>query len=190
MSKYVFDIETTGTDFFRNEIITLSCGLYNDGLEIDSLEMNLKPVRKHYWQPEAEKVHKISWGEAQGFRDANQCFEELIRFMNFYGVGDFVCHALWFGNYFDRAFIEAQMSLFDINYRYRKNVRTRTISTLTLAKKLQKNGFISVDSFGLGVLCKHFGINLDHHNAMSDRKACAELYYLLTEELKRGELND
>lgn len=185
MNKYVFDIETTGTDYFRNEILKISCGIYDDGIEIDSLELSIKPQRKQYWQSEAERVHRISWEQAQGFHSANYCYSELIKFMHFYGMGDFVCHALWFGNYFDRAFIEAQMSLLDLTYRYRKNLRTRTISTITLAKQLQKNGFIEVDSFGLEELCKKFGIKLDHHDAKSDREACAQIYWLLVEEIRK-----
>ena len=34
-----------------------------------------------------------------------------------------------------------------------------------------------MENHRLDTLCEHFGIPLDHHNALSDAKGCRELYY-------------
>lgn len=36
-----------------------------------------------------------------------------------------------------------------------------------------------MENHRLDTLCEHFGIPLDHHNALSDAKGCRELYYRL-----------
>lgn len=58
------DLETTGTDSLRNEILTLSIAACDRWGELESLELKMRPEYDS-WEIEAEKVHGISRFEAE-----------------------------------------------------------------------------------------------------------------------------
>lgn len=180
----VIDIETTGVDYWRNEILTLSLGIYSDNQdEIASIELKFRPVRMKYWKDEAEAVHKISKEEAKNFPDANESWGQFFDFIeeNVSSPIPFVCHALWFGHYFDRAFLECQMFLTDNHWLLRKYF-SKSISTHTMCQTLRTHQVYNFEKLSLDVICKHFKIELNHHEAKSDRVACAKVYFKIREK--------
>jgi DNA polymerase-3 subunit epsilon len=165
------DIETTGLDPLRNEILTGSFISSNGQEKLKEIDLKFRPRFPKKWSIEAEAVHKISLDEAMTFPRHEESMDELMGFIN--GHSSFVCHALpLFGQHFDWAFIK--VAAFDMGYWYnlQKSIREdRVNSTITLAKKK-----ITLPDYKLNTLCKHFGIELDHHNAKSDVNACFEIY--------------
>jgi len=178
--KVVIDIETSGLDLWRCEVIALSIGLYSDaGDLVNELDLNFKPVRLGYWSNESEAIHGISRMAALKFPDANESWGKFFDFLdqNLDERADFVCHALWLGHYFDSTFLFCQMFLSNNHWLLRKYFKSETISTHTMAQKLKSHGIYNFEKLNLAYLCQYFGISLDHHNARSDREACSKLYF-------------
>jgi DNA polymerase III epsilon subunit-like protein len=175
----VVDIETSSTDYWRGEIIALSIGLYsNDGQLVNELDLKFRPVRLRYWDKGSEAVHKITVEEAKGFPNANQSWAAFFDFLeqNLPSKVPFVCHALYFGSYFDRAFINCQMFLSDNHWLVYKYF-SETISTHTMCQKLKTHGVHAFEKLSLDYLSNYFRIKLSHHDARSDREACAKIYF-------------
>ena len=187
---FVVDIETTGLDTFRNEILTLSISAVRIETleELDSAEFSFKPEYKQFWSDEAEKIHGISWEESLAFPDKLTEWKKVLAFMMNYCSAPqiMVCHALWMGKYFDSNFIDCQLDLLGLLFEKRKYVKG-TISTISMAKDCVKMGLISTNSFKLNVLCDIYGIGLNHHDAKSDRMACQELFKIF---YKNGAIDD
>ena len=189
----VVDIETTGTDYWRSEIIALSVGLYqNTGELVAEKDLYFKPVRIKFWSDEAEMVHGINKEVAMNLPDANKSWGEFFEFLDSHIEKPipFVCHALWFGHYFDRAFLECQMFLTNHHWLLRKYF-SASVSTHTMAQKLKTHGYYNFEKLSLDYLSNWFKIDLDHHDAKSDRIACAKLYFYLKDrynEIQEEEL--
>lgn len=173
----VFDIESTGLDFWRNEILTISASIM-DGLKVvDEFEGKFRPIDFQTWSSEAEQVHKISVPDAMAFNDQK---EETIRFGKFISQvkkqSDFVCHAINYrGSYFDTGFLQAHFTKHGLLYNYRKYFKS-TLSTIDLMRKYSGELGYPDKSYKLDRVCSFLGIPLDHHNAQSDRKACEQIY--------------
>jgi DNA polymerase III epsilon subunit-like protein len=173
------DIETTGTDYWRSEIIALSVGLYGDDGQLNAeKELFFKPVRLKFWDKNSEAVHKISLDRALTFPDPNESWQEFFDFLNDNTTGKvkFLCHALYLGSYFDEAFIRCQMFLTDHHWLVYKYF-SETISTHTMCQKLKTGGIYNFEKLSLDYLCNYFSIPIKHHDARSDRQACAKLYF-------------
>lgn len=187
------DLETTGTDTIRNEILTASLSVcdYRTLEEIDSIELKFRPRFPAFWEKEAEeKAHKIPLGLALTFPDNRVSTIEMYDFLKRHmktTTQPMICHALKFAGYFDTAFLESHFYGYGAMFLYRRICGIHQ-STITYAKEWSKeSGVNPIDpvtgekSFSLDALCAHFGIPLDHHNATSDRKACQALYKLFRE---------
>ncbi|EDM25778.1 putative exonuclease [Lentisphaera araneosa HTCC2155] len=70
---------------------------------------------------------------------------------------------------FDRSVMTRSMEYYDLDYAD-LGVADRWVCTVKLYKA---QGFKPAK---LNILCDHFGIPLKHHDALSDARACAELY--------------
>jgi DNA polymerase III subunit epsilon len=72
---------------------------------------------------------------------------------------------------FDRNVLYQTMTAFDLNYN-ELNVGSKWECTV---KIFRKKGLSKVN---LAACCDRYDIPLDHHNALSDAKACAQLYLI------------
>lgn len=180
----VIDIETTGLDYWRCEILTLSIGLYEDNSSlIAEREFCFKPERMKYWSDQAGAVHKISKEKALTFPDKNDSWEDFFILLDWYIKEPIhlVCHAKYITSYFDRAFLDCQMDLMGRLFELRKYFKS-TISTHTICQDLRTARVYNFEKLSLDYICTYFKINLDHHNAKSDREACAKIYFLTKEK--------
>lgn len=191
------DIETTGLDYWRNEILSMSLGAmdYETMEPIASEEFVFRPKNLQYWSVESQRIHKISIAEAIHFEPKA---EATRRFMQFFekhckGVPQIlVCHAFdkyRTGAFFDVAFIMAHLEKFGLREQLYKQVRFFE-STDTYFRGARARGYYRASAdifskdgelqegkdFKLSTLCKTFKIKLDHHDAKSDREACQALY--------------
>lgn len=179
------DLESTGLDPFNNSWITGSLGILDfDTLEtLDELELESRPTD---WSHEAFLIHGIRRQKAMAFPPRIKALEKLIEFVPkepFY----FLCHAKpWHKDgsfyHFDYAFLKSDfVKYLDIHTFWRYFDDKLVMSTQTIAVDLRKRKLLKIDSTKLDVLCRSFNIDLDHHNAKSDRVAM---------ELLLGELRD
>jgi DNA polymerase-3 subunit epsilon len=171
------DIETTGFDYFRNDIISIAMILRGDQEECFRKTYYLKPESKKFWSAKAEEIHKISFNEACSFPAPldtyNQILTDLSKHFEPHNYVKFVCHAR---NMFDLKFIHCKLNLVDKLFDFRKYVSSSNyLSTIDLAKDKLPH----LDNFKLNTVCKYLDIKLDHHEAMSDANACCEIYQRL-----------
>jgi DNA polymerase III alpha subunit (gram-positive type) len=175
---FVIDIETTGLDYWRNEILTLSVSAMQlDGYnELDKELFQFRPTRPKFFSQESEEIHGISIDQAMNFPEQRKEMKRFLNFLKAYASKPqlMVCHAKWFGKYFDSAFIDCQLFLTNEIWEKRKYIG-KTVSTLTMAQSAK----VQSESFSLDSLCKHYQIELKHHDADSDRNACQELFKIL-----------
>lgn len=193
-TKEIFfvDVETTGFDTTRNEMITLSISCFDieTGAMKNEEEFKFKPLNLKYWTKEAQSKHKITLPMSLQFPDRSK---EIIRFLEWIegesqGSAILCCHAFDMynkQNYFDVNMIKATLSLYGLEARFNKTIRFFE-STDSIFRALKKDKLWEGTVMKLNVLCKEFNIELDHHNAKSDRVACEKLYYRAKEIRERG----
>ena len=168
------DIETTGLDIEKHEIIELGCVLVNqmwdrDGKPtfkiLDELELKIKPERLDLADKVALKINGYNegdWKEALNLKDAMNIFAEKTK------DTIMVAHNVAF----DCCFLAKAFSVTGIANK----MHFHKLDTISIAfAKLHLNE--SVDRYSLQFLCDHFGIeNKNAHTALSDCRATLELY--------------
>jgi len=183
---FFFDIETTGLDPWNREMITMSLSVCDlkEQKEIDAIEIKMRPETNN-WDLGAEKVHKIPQHVAREFPSRKEGRDQILGFMDFYKEDTpqvICCHALDMGKgLFDWNFLFAEFfkngNHYEL-YKYIHNVR----STITFAQEIARLGHVKFENNKLNTLSAHYGIELDHHDAKSDREACQELYWRFMKE--------
>lgn len=184
IEKFIcIDLETSGLDSYRNEILTVSVSLCNKHGEIDSIELNFKP-ESQFWDDDAEKIHCISRFQASKFNEKILSSKQLIEFINQdKDLKIIVCHALKTSSYFDWKFLQAHFDKYDRRHTLYKSI-VQCQSTITWFKYLDRIGYDKNSEFNLKHLSAKYGIELEHHNAASDRIACQKLFFIALEALK------
>ena len=168
-------METTGLRPSSDAWITGSFGILDfDTLEtIDELELESRP---HNWNEEAFAIHKIRRSKAMKFPPRAETLDRLLEWIPDEPLY-FLNHAKpqqRFGEFyhFDFAFLKMDFLYHHDIYKFRKVLDPgRIISTYTVGKYLQKEGVLGVDRMRLSDLATYFKIELNHHNAKSDRLA-------------------
>jgi len=160
------DIETTGLDVLRHEILEIGCVITDHKRKVLlEFEIKIQPEHVENADPMAIKVNHFrdrDWSEAIPLDDALKIFAEKTK--DCIMVGQNVA--------FDSGFLE-----YNFNKLKMKNTlfyhRLDTIS-IAWAKLNHKT---DIDHYSLRELCKYFGIKNEHpHSALSDARATYELY--------------
>jgi DNA polymerase III epsilon subunit-like protein len=178
----VFDLETTGLNPAMSDIITGYFITYNSTKSFSPLDQLYVELRPDVWGIEAERFHGISYVNAMDFPPKTKGLASIFKYMHKYKDSTFVCHANYnngrLGNYYyDWKMIEFQAREIDKYWGFIKTFHhTKVISTHTIAKQV-----LDLKGYSLDKLCKHFDIELDHHNCKSDAIATANLYKRLIE---------
>jgi DNA polymerase III epsilon subunit-like protein len=181
---FFIDLETTGLDAMRNEILTASVSVcdYKTLEQIDEIDLTFCPRDVKFWDEGAEKIHGIKLQTALAFPDAVEQSRELMRFFLKYkreGTQPLVSHALNFrGSYFDQNFLMMHFLKLKEEAMYTmRRVCGISQSTIDFAKAAN----LGVQNYKLSTLAEYYQIELDHHNAKSDRQACQTIYKRLRE---------
>lgn len=193
------DLETTGLDAWRNEILTWSMSAldYRTLERKDSIELTFRPKNLNFWGAGAEAVHGISISQALYFDDKEVSTNRAIEFISDHCKGvpqTLICHA--FDKYktlniFDVTMIMGHMEKMGKRAEFYRHLRFFE-STETYFREARRRGYYRSGGdlftfsendehnegkdFKLDTLCKHYRIPLKHHDARSDREACEQLY--------------
>ncbi len=177
------DVETTGLDVDKHELIEIGCVLVRQisqegkgpSIEVlDEFEYKILPEHLETADPESLLINGYkaeNWTEAIPLAEAMEKFSERVR------GASFVAHNAFFDyEFIDHAFKKTGVKNF-MHYH-----RLDTIS-IAFAKLYDVP---EVEKFSLRFLCEYFGIeNKNAHTALSDVRATLEVYKkLLTLEKK------
>lgn len=182
--KLFFDVETTGLDIWRNDIIT-GCFILegNDGEVKEVFEFNSRPEEKS-WGDIAAGVHGIAIDTALGFPHPRDTCLSIIQFFSQHKIDyrkdQMIMHTstaryfdkkvgTWTTPYFDWNFLMAMFFKQDMLFDLRKYFDITEESVKSLWTVLNKLG---VRPRTLKSACEVAGFPLtDHHNARHDTEA-------------------
>lgn len=171
--KIAIDIETTGFSKDKNDLIVLAAVEVLSDLTIGKrFSAYLRPEKKECWTRGAEGIHGISLTEALGF---DRRRDGILNFMNWLKphVNEFPLSFIYHGkNRWDFNFLKATF-LKELLHESFERVFTidKTESTVDLAKQ-----YLKLPNYKLNTVCEALSIDLNHHEAMSDALACAQIY--------------
>ena len=160
------DIEATGLDVIKHEIIEIGCVLTTPDLKIiEEFELKIKPEYIENADPVSLKIshyNKENWKDAYSLEKAMKILSKKTK--DCIMVGQNVA--------FDSGFLEHAYSQTSIvnSMHYHK------LDTISIAwAKLHKDP--NLEHFSLREMCVRFGIKNEHaHTALSDARATYELY--------------
>lgn len=170
------DIETTGFNVERQEIIEIGCVIVKQEhgipLEIiDEFELKIKPERINEADPEALAINgynEAGWMFALDLKQAMETLSEKTRdcIMVAHNIG------------FDYSFLAKAFAVTGVE----NTMFYAKLDTISYAvAKLSNNP--EVTRFSLAALCERYGIeNQRAHTALADAKATFEVYKKLLEE--------
>ncbi|MEI6288201.1 MAG: 3'-5' exonuclease [bacterium] len=161
----VFDIETTGLDPVRDEILEIAALRLRGKEEIGRFEALIQPTRPV--PPESEKIHGLN--DIFLLVNGRPAKDVVGEFMNFVGDGILVGHNI---RNFDWLFI-----LNHLKRLYLPAQENKIIDTLELSRRL-----LPLGAFNLSAVAKHFGYeHKNAHRAMPDVEVNAKVFKELME---------
>lgn len=174
MRKHNFafiDIETTGLNLLKNEIIEIGCVLTTPNLEvIEEFELKIKPERIEDADSVALKVNHYNekdWESALDYKEAINIFLDKVK----------ECIMVGHNVAFDSGFLEYYFNKLGVM----NTLHYHKLDTVSIAwAKLHNDP--DLERFSLHEMCVHFGIeNKNPHSGLGDARATYELYKKLME---------
>jgi DNA polymerase III epsilon subunit family exonuclease len=169
MRKHNFafiDIELTGLNLTKHEIVEIGCVLTTPELEvIEEFELKIKPERIEDADPVSLKISHYDekeWNDGYSLEEAMKIFAGKVK--DSIMVGHNVA--------FDAGFLESAFSTTNIQ----NTLHYHKLDTISIAwAKMHRDP--DLEHFSLRELCLRFGIeNKKAHTALSDARATFELY--------------
>ena len=162
------DIETTGFSREWDYIIELAAIEYdpNTGRILDQFHEYIKPGRNV-----PAKITELTGITNSALRDCRSEREVLFDFTE------------WLSQKRNITIIGHNCKAFDLNFIKAKCEKYGTrlpqfdvVDTLTLAKRLNKEGAISTPNCRQGTIAEYYGITYDAHSALADATALIDIY--------------
>lgn len=164
---YIVDVETTGLDYSRHEIIDFACLLIKDGKLIDQLSFKIKPERIEDADPKALEVNRydpMMWTRAISQEEAAR------RISGFLKDGYIVGHNV----NFDRKFISQLLA----DHRQPHQLPLKRVCTLELCKTMLAQ--YGLERFRLSDCCDFLHITQQGaHSALGDAFAAWHIWQRL-----------
>lgn len=148
------DFETA--DYWRDSACSVAAVIVKDGRIIDKYYQLIQPPRREFI---FTYIHGLTWNVVRHSPTFSEMWPDLKAFID---QGDFV---VAHNAPFDRSVLSACCEAADIPMPPQEFV-----CTVQLARSSWK-----LPSARLPVVCEYLGIPLEHHNALSDAEACAQI---------------
>lgn len=177
-----FDVETTGLDPRRNSIVQLSGILEIDGKVASEFNFTVAPCDGDPITEEALAVIGKTKDEILSYPPAGDIHRQLIQIFSshidkfdrrdkFYPAGYNIRFDLDFLSEFFRRCNDVYFGSW---------CNWRAIDVMQFAHWLSYTGQIDLENYKLETICKHYGIEIKAHDAMSDIQATRELLKRIT----------
>lgn len=171
-SFVVYDLETTGTNARRDEIIEIGGMAMRGGRPAgEPFYARVRP-EQGFIPKAATQVHGLRWEDV---RDAESIERVLPRFLAYVGTDTVVGHNV---EGFDNRFLDREAGRL-----LGRGFRNPYLDTLSLARRLLRDGPDAPTSFSLESLLRHFGLGERvEHRAAGDVRQIAALFERLLAE--------
>jgi len=178
MNLLWIDTETTGLDANRNDTIQIACIPVINGVQMPAFMEYGQPVNWGNIAQEAVNIHGITVERMQTFQPQEQLLNNFVNFLRQFGVRFGVAgHNVGF----DKKMLSGLFSRHDRNTDFFSLFNLDVHDTLYRARSLK--GKLKTDNNKLETLCKHFDIEIQAHDALSDISANIQLDVFLAELL-------
>ncbi|ARM30955.1 3'-5' exonuclease [Prosthecochloris sp. HL-130-GSB] len=172
------DVETTGTDPQRHAIIQIGAIIETDGIITEEINLKCAPHKGALISDDALSVSGTDRNELSSRMssfDAWMQFKQfLIRHIEPYDRND-KCYPAGYNVRFDFAFIQEWFRRNGDHYGIGSFVNWRLLDPLPLLFVRDFTGTLSLPDYRLETVCRHFDIELQPHDAMSDIRATRKL---------------
>ena len=183
MKRVFVDVETTGFDFLRNDIISI-CMIIKEGeKEIDRLIEYVRPENYEFWYDQSEEIHGISREQSKEFQSRKSCADKILKLVESLGPWNeniFINHAPYRkpGNLtFDYGMLYYFFYKQDLHYRFNKHLEMGN-SYNTIKGKAEK--FVwqdaGLENQKLSTWAKYLNFDLNHHEVVSDTECLVKVY--------------
>ena len=168
----VYDLETTGTNPRRDEIVEIGALVVRGGEPVgEAFYSKVRPGRG-FIPKAATGVHGLRWEDV---KDAEPIEVVLPRFLAYVGTGTVVGHNI---EEFDNRFLDREADRL-----LGRGFRNPYLDTLSLARRLLSDGPEAPSSFSLESLLRYFGLGERvEHRAAGDVRQTAALFQCLLAE--------
>lgn len=181
-----FDVESTGLDPKINDIIQLAYIIEIDNkIEVEG-EFKVQPFDYTTIEKSALEVNNTTIEQLKTYTKPLVIHQKIISlldsFIDKYNREDKFIPA-GYNVKFDMGMLE---NFFEkANHKFFGSYFFRhSLDPMHFLSFLEYKGLIELENFKLGTVCKHFGIDLESHDALSDIKATRELTLRLMDYLK------
>jgi len=187
MKILYFDVETTGLDPSKDFITQLSGIVEVDGEIVEDFNLFLKPPKGTPVSKEALKVTGKTIDDLRSYPEAEvgfKLFNELL--------ARYVTENTWkakfypaaYNGYFDLQFVDQMFKRQFGSESWSKFQNWQLIDPLPVVRLLSMNKQLGIYGHKLVDVCRHFGISIDAHDALSDIRATRDLVQVLKNGLK------
>lgn len=182
---FYFDVETTGLDPRRNDIIQLAYIVEINGEVKEEGEFKLQPMNYDTIEKGALEVNKTTIEQLKTYLQPwlghVQIVKLLDKYIDKYKKQDKFLPA-GYKVKFDMDMFRA--FFFKNNHKYFGSYfGYHMLDPVPFLMFLEYKGLIKLDSYKLVDVCKYFGIEIQAHDALSDIRATRELIHKLMEYL-------
>lgn len=183
MSKIMFyDLETTGTKFWKNGIHQISGMIEIDGKAVEEFNFHIKPNPKAEIEKEALEVGGVTMEQIMSYPEMDVVYRQFVamlnKYVNKYDKADKMILAGYnnapFDNQFLRAFFVQNGDKYFGSYFWPNSIDVMVLATLRLLGVRS-----TMENFKLMTVAKTVGVQIDEsklHDAMYDIYLTREIY--------------
>lgn len=185
-----FDVETTGLDPVNDHIFQLSGMIEVDGEIKEEFNYYLRPPTGTRVSLEALKVTGKTVEELRGYPDSFKSYDSLINIMGVYvdqykrfKTPDDKFYPCAYNGNFDLQFLDNFFKKMGDHY-FGSWQNWQLIDPLQTFRLLSFLDQLHLPNHKLETVCKHFGVSIEAHDALSDIRATRDLVQVLKNGLK------
>lgn len=176
-----FDVETTGLDPKKNDIIQLACMVEIDGDIKADFESKIKPFDPLNVEPKALQVNGLKMDDIMKYPEPFEVLKKFTSFLTEY-IDPFDKQDKFapcgFNVQFDIDFLSNFFRKCGSNF-YGSFFNYKSVDPLRILHVMDYEDKINLSNYKLSTCCSHFGIKIDAHEALSDIRATKILYNTL-----------
>lgn len=181
MKIWFFDVETTGLDSYKNDIITMANIIDIDGEIKEKFSLKIQPFNWDNIEQSALDVNKIEKASLKTFLpplEAHRKLKEVLKkYIDPYNRKD-KFQPGGYNNDFDIKFMANFFKKCGDKY-FGSWIDYHKFDPQVIIQFLHLKGEINLPNYRLETVANYFGININAHDAMSDIEATREIIYKL-----------